>query len=153
MARDASGAQVTSRDGAIRTLRDPDCGVISRNSLVIAGESSVHTAVCPTHPTHQLGHCQLSHRGAVGLSESGRWILLWGKLTLGSAGGMGVGPGTHQRSNVASPEATVAMPMALAGGNWPIQRRQMQRYPTPKSPAVVGTRSRYRRVGSGRCSP
>lgn len=111
---DASGAQVTSRDGAIRTLRDPDCGVISRNSLVIAGESSVHTAVCPTRPTHQLGHCQLSHRGAVGLSESGRWILLWGKSTLGSAGGMCVGPGL------------------ISDRTWPHQKQDSRcRWPSP----------------------
>ncbi len=37
--------------------------------------------------------------------------------------------------------ATVAVPMAIANGHWTIPSRQMQQYPTPKSPAVVGTRT------------
>jgi len=36
--------------------------------------------------------------------------------------------------------------------SWPILICQMHRYPTPKSPAVVGTLARYQHAAEGRCS-
>ncbi len=43
-------------------------------------------------------------------------------------------------------------PSRYANGHWTIPSRQMQRYPTRKSPAVVGTRTNTRRAAYGRCS-
>ena len=110
--------------------------------------STVHTAslVWPTHPAHPHPHPSaktITNCPPWSLSESGRRIpsRAWGMCAWvfrRQHGGWSPGSSAIERGLT---RATVAVPMAIANGDWTIPSRQMQQYPTPKSPAAVGTRT------------
>ena len=110
-------------------------------------------SIRPTHPPHAPAKTlPIVPRGARRKVDDGCRPGAWGMVRLGlrrQQGGWSPGSSAIERGLT---RATVAVPMAIANGHWTIPSRQMQRYPTPKSPAVVGTRTNTRRAAYGRCS-
>jgi hypothetical protein len=157
--RTDSGRTRRTHHGDSENLRDhprlppsrPLVGAISRNSVVITNENGVHTGLPDSIqliswdiaiPIVELaGNGMRPSPGNARLGRPARCMV-------------GPGPSSDRERGLSSGETRRhrTAPSALLASDWTIRPSEMQRYPTPKSPAVVGTPARYTHAGEGRCS-